>query len=107
LPAKFVIHTVGPVWNGGSHGEPALLASCYRNSLRLAAQHGIKTIAFPAISCGVYGFPIKQAARIAVREIQQFIEREKRIEQVFISCFTDQVYAAYTEALKPASANSE
>jgi O-acetyl-ADP-ribose deacetylase len=102
LPARFVIHTVGPVWHGGGHGEPELLASCYRTTLRLAIEQNVKTIAFPAISCGVYGFPIDQASRIAIREIVNFIEREKRIEKVFISCFTDQVFDAYTAALDSA-----
>jgi O-acetyl-ADP-ribose deacetylase (regulator of RNase III) len=105
LPAKFVIHTVGPVWRGGSHNEAELLASCYRTSLSLAVEHGVKTMAFPAISCGVYGFPIGRASQIAVREIHQFIQREKTIAKVFISCFTDEVYAAYTAAL-PASSES-
>ena len=68
LPAQHVIHTVGPVWSGGKHGEPDLLASCYRESLKLAAGHQLKTVAFPAISCGVYGYPLEQAVRVAVRE---------------------------------------
>ncbi len=99
LPAKFVIHTVGPVWSGGSRGEPELLASCYRTSLCLAVEHGVKTIAFPAISCGVYGFPIDQAAPIAVREILKFLAGKEAMDTVLISCFTDQVYAAYLAAL--------
>ena len=73
LPAKFVIHTVGPIWRGGSHGEPELLASCYRESLRLAEEHGVKTMAFPAISCGVYGYPIADATEIAVRETRKVL----------------------------------
>jgi O-acetyl-ADP-ribose deacetylase (regulator of RNase III) len=99
LPAKFVLHTVGPVWRGGKHGEAELLASCYRTSLRLAIEHQVRTMAFPAISCGVYGYPIGQAARIAIREIGQFLEREDGIQKVFISCFTAEVYDAYREAL--------
>ena len=72
LPARFVIHTVGPVWRGGQHGEPALLASCYRSALTLAQEHGLQSVAFPAISCGVYGYPIELAAGIAVREVRGF-----------------------------------
>jgi O-acetyl-ADP-ribose deacetylase (regulator of RNase III) len=75
LAARFVIHPVGPVFRGGHHGEPELLARCYRNSLALAAKHELTTIAFPAISCGVYGFPVEHAARIAVREVSEFLER--------------------------------
>ena len=75
LPARFVIHTVGPVWRGGRYGEAALLASCYQQSLDLAAEYGLATIAFPAISCGVYGYPIGEAAAIAVREIRNFLGR--------------------------------
>jgi O-acetyl-ADP-ribose deacetylase len=72
LPARFVIHTVGPVWRGGQHGEPALLASCYRSALTLAREHGLHSIAFPAISCGVYGYPLEEAAAIAIREVRGF-----------------------------------
>lgn len=97
LPARHVIHTVGPVWRGGSEGEPALLASCYRNSLALAVQHGVRTIAFPAISCGVYGYPADQAARIAVREVAAFAGD---IERVIFVCFGDEICAAYDAALK-------
>src|SRR5438034_2045694 len=73
LPAKFVIHAVGPIWHGGDSGEAELLASCYRNSLTLAERHGVKTMAFPAISCGAYGFPIEAAAQIAVAEMKRFL----------------------------------
>src|SRR4029079_1448741 len=87
LPAKHVIHTVGPVWNGGERGEPELLASCYRSSLSLAVQHGLKTIAFPAISCGVYGYPIDKAVVIAVRECADFCGREPACAKItFASC---------------------
>src|SRR6186997_1952885 len=79
LPARHVIHTVGPVWNGGRRGEPKLLASCYRESLKLAAAHGLTTIAFPAISCGVYGYPLDQAVKIAVRECSNFLDRDPSI----------------------------
>lgn len=96
LPARFVIHTVGPVWRGGTSGEPELLASCYRNSLRLAVENGVKTIAFPAISCGVYGYPVDEAAKIAVRTIASF---EGPIERVILTCFGDDVCAALARAL--------
>ncbi|MGB2973177.1 MAG: O-acetyl-ADP-ribose deacetylase, partial [Candidatus Competibacter sp.] len=71
LPARYVIHTVGPIWGGGDRGEPELLASCYRNSLELAMENGVRTLAFPAISCGVYGYPLAAAARIALREVRK------------------------------------
>ena len=89
LPAKYVIHTVGPVWKGGNNREDELLASCYNKSLQLAVQNGIKTIAFPSISTGAYGFPVNRAARIAVNEINKFLETEegKSISKVFIVCF--------------------
>ena len=102
LPARHVIHTVGPVWAGGRRGEAKTLASCYRNSLALAAAHSIRTIAFPAISCGAYRYPVDQAAQIAVRETRAFLEQDARIEKVFLVCFGDEVYGAYARALREA-----
>jgi O-acetyl-ADP-ribose deacetylase len=99
LPAKHVIHTVGPVWNGGTHGEDDLLASCYRNSLALAAQNWIKTIAFPAISTGVYRFPPDRAARIAVREVRSFLRDNPSIEKAIFVCFGSYAREAYEQAL--------
>jgi O-acetyl-ADP-ribose deacetylase len=95
LPAKFVIHTVGPIWQGGKQGEPELLASCYVESLKLAIQHEVKTIAFPAISCGVYGYPIEQACTIAVRETLNLLDEDCSIEKVIFACFNNEIYAAY------------
>ena len=95
LPARHVIHTVRPVWHGGTHGEDDLLANCYRNSLRLAAEHGLRTVAFPAISTGVYGFPLDRATRIAVRETQSFLATHPAIERVTFVCFGDDAYQAY------------
>jgi O-acetyl-ADP-ribose deacetylase (regulator of RNase III) len=99
LPAKHVIHTVGPVWRGGTHGEPELLASCYRNSLALAVEHGVRSIAFPAISCGVYGYPADAAARIAVSETARFLDAHAELERVIFTCFGDEVCRAYEAAL--------
>jgi O-acetyl-ADP-ribose deacetylase len=99
LPAKHVIHTVGPVWNGGSYGEPELLASCYRSSFALAREHGIRTIAFPAISCGIYGYPIPQATEIAVYETLAALDSNVAIQQVTFACFGDEVFDAYQAAL--------
>jgi O-acetyl-ADP-ribose deacetylase (regulator of RNase III) len=95
LPAKYVIHTVGPVWSGGDRGEPELLASCYRSCFAIAREGGLRTIAFPAISCGVYRFPVKQAVEIAVRETRAELETNPAIEQVIFACFGDEVYSAY------------
>lgn len=100
LPAKWVIHTVGPVWHGGHHGEDALLASCYRNSLALAEAHAIRTIAFPAISTGAYGFPLERAARIAVKEIQDFLDHHASLEQVVLVCFGPKAYQVYFEIVR-------
>ena len=100
LPARYVIHTVGPVWRGGDHDEDALLARCYRNSLKLAAEQGVRTIAFPSISTGAYGFPLDRAARIAVREIAAFLEQDDSIEKVTLVCFSDRAYNSYLAALK-------
>ena len=99
LPAKYVIHTVGPVWSGGGRGEPELLASCYRESFRLAVAHGVKSIAFPAISCGVYGYPIDAATEIAVRETRVAVERAPSIQRVVFACFGRDVLAAYQRVL--------
>ena len=100
LPAKYVIHTPGPVWRGGGHGEPALLASCYRESLRLAAEHGCKTVAFPAISAGVYGYPLDQAAAVAVRAVRAFLaEHLGPVETVTFVCFSQRVKDAFDNAL--------
>jgi O-acetyl-ADP-ribose deacetylase (regulator of RNase III) len=98
LPARHVIHTVGPVYRGGGALEAGLLASCYRNVLLLALAHGIRTLAFPAISCGVYGYPPREAARIAVGNISGFIADEPRIDQVDLVCFNAATYYAYEDA---------
>jgi O-acetyl-ADP-ribose deacetylase (regulator of RNase III) len=100
LPAKYVIHTVGPVWQGGVQGEPELLASCYRASLALAAAHGAGRIAFPAISCGVYGYPLERAVRIAVRECAQFAAAQVQIEQIVFACFGPGMLSLYRAELK-------
>jgi len=100
LPARFVIHTVGPVWNGGSYREPEKLASCYRNSLLLANQHQIRTIAFPGISTGVYGYPKEKAAAIAVREVRQFAETHDLPEEVIFVAFDDESCRIYEQLLQ-------
>ncbi len=99
LPAKYVIHTVGPVWNGGNNNEPEKLASCYRRSLELAVENGLKTIAFPNISTGVYGYPKKEAAQIAVNEIKSFLNNTKTIEQVVFCVFDDENFKIYSNLL--------
>src|SRR5436853_2137083 len=95
LPARFVIHAVGPVWRDGQSGEPELLASCYRNSLALVKEHDLKSIAFPAISCGVYGYPIEKAVAIAVSEVIAFTDGHRGVEQVLFACFGDDLLDAY------------
>ena len=98
LPAKHVIHTVGPVWHGGNNGEPELLANCYRNSLRLAVEHGAHTIAFPAISCGIYGYPIREACEISVREVRKFLASTDAIDTVLFVAFGTDVAEAWRDA---------
>ncbi len=99
LPAEYVIHTVGPVWNGGKKNEPQLLASCYRRSLEVAAENGVKTIAFPGISTGVYGFPKNEAAQIAVKEVQSFLSRSDALEQIVFCVFDDESFRIYNHLL--------
>ena len=103
LPAKHVIHTPGPVWRGGNHNEPELLASCYRSSLRLAEENGCRTLAFPSISTGVYRFPLEKAAAVAVKEILEFLEHSQVVREVTLVCFDDRTKAAYDAALKKQS----
>lgn len=91
LPAKYVIHTVGPVWNGGTTSEDQLLASCYRESMRLANEYELKSIAFPAISCGVYRFPIERACAIAVSEVHRVLKEGSSVEHVIFACFNDNI----------------
>jgi O-acetyl-ADP-ribose deacetylase len=100
LPAKFIIHAVGPRYRDGRHGEPELLASCYTESLKLAVAHGVRSIAFPAISCGIYGYPVPDAARIAVGTVADFLAREQSIERVVLACFGGDVLSAYQAALR-------
>jgi len=99
LPAKWVIHTVGPVWRDGRHGEDDLLSSCYRNSLALAQENRVRSIAFPSISTGAYGFPLERAARIAVTELEKFLEQNSSLEKVVLVCFGRSAFDIYREAL--------
>jgi len=99
LPACFVIHTVGPIWRGGKHGEPETLADCYRNSLQLAVENGIKTIAFPAISCGAYGYPIPEAAQIALKTTREFLAHTDRLEKVIFVLWGEEIYDVYRQLL--------
>jgi len=99
LPAKWVIHTVGPVWRGGNYEEDKLLADCYRNSLSLAVQNEVKTIAFPSISTGAYGFPVARAAKIAVNEIARFLKNDDFLEKIIIVAFDQNTYRHYEEAV--------
>ncbi len=99
LPARHVIHTVGPVWRGGSHGEPDLLASCYRRSLELASEYNLTSIAFPNISTGVYGYPKDKAADVAVAAVSRFMEQPTSVQDVVFVCFDDENYQLYQDRL--------
>jgi O-acetyl-ADP-ribose deacetylase (regulator of RNase III) len=99
LPAKFVIHAVGPVWNGGGSGEEDLLASCYRNALAIAVDNAIRTIAFPAISTGIYGFPLTRATKIAVTEVRNFLKKQSKVEEVIFCCFDGRTAEVYREVM--------
>jgi len=99
LPAKWVIHTVGPVWQGGIYGEPELLASCYQSALELAASKGMASIAFPAISTGAFGYPARKAARVAVREIIHFQKDHDQPKEIILACFDSEMEAIYRSLL--------
>jgi O-acetyl-ADP-ribose deacetylase (regulator of RNase III) len=103
LPARHVIHTVGPIWSGGNRGEPEILANCYHNSLRVAVENGVRTIAFPAISCGAYRYPIADAARIALETTSDFLRGTDFITAVTFVVSTDEIEAAYRRLLEPGS----
>ncbi|MGL5632159.1 MAG: O-acetyl-ADP-ribose deacetylase [Azovibrio sp.] len=99
LPAKYIIHTVGPVWRGGTNGEPGLLASCYRRSLEIAANNSIASIAFPSISTGIYGYPIKEAAEIAISTVRSSLEEFSTLHEVIFCCFSPDDLAIYEKTL--------
>src|SRR6476660_4752225 len=100
LPARFVIHTVGPIWRGGKNDEARTLANCYRNSLQLAVENEIKIVAFPAISCGAYGYPIKEAAQIAFKATREFLAVSDELQRVIFAVWDEDVYDAYRKALQ-------
>ena len=100
LPARNVIHTVGPIWNGGGHGERELLASCYVSCFEIAHKHGLRSLAFPAISCGIYRFPVELAVEIAMRETVAELSSSDAIEKVAFACFDEAVYASYSRAVQ-------
>ena len=106
LPARYVIHTVGPVWSGGNRGEPELLRNCYRNSVALAARHGVKSIAFPSISTGAYGYPVEQAARIAVAAVRKSLREPGSVELVRFVCFSRGDWEIYRALLGEQGARS-
>jgi O-acetyl-ADP-ribose deacetylase (regulator of RNase III) len=101
LLARHVIHTVGPVWYGGHQGEPEALAACYRSVMEISAAHSFASLAFPAISCGVYGYPLDAAARIATHELQNAVAKQPGLQAIVIACFSDAVLEAYRQALQP------
>jgi len=99
LPVRYVIHTVGPIWRGGAQGEAVQLASCYRESLRLATENGIKIVAFPTISCGVYAYPLEEAARIAIREITDFLAHHDAVKKIYLVCYRTEICEVYRRLL--------
>lgn len=99
LPARYVIHTVGPVWQGGSEGEPQLLASCYRRSLELAQEHGVRSLVFPSISTGVYGYPVREAAKVAIQSVQDFVRNTPAFDEVVFCCHSDGDLQVYEKLL--------
>jgi O-acetyl-ADP-ribose deacetylase (regulator of RNase III) len=99
LPARFVIHTVGPIWSGGKHDEAQTLANCYRNSLQIAVENEIRTIAFPAISCGAYGYPVEEATQIALKTTREFLANDDKIDKVMFVLWGDDIYDAYRRLL--------
>ncbi|CAB3884458.1 O-acetyl-ADP-ribose deacetylase [Achromobacter mucicolens] len=102
LPARFIIHTVGPVWRGGDHGEPALLASCYRRCIALAEEKGVGSIAFPSISTGIYGYPVELAARVAVDTVRESLSQDSPVQEVTFCCFSDADLEHYKRVLNQA-----
>jgi O-acetyl-ADP-ribose deacetylase (regulator of RNase III) len=100
LPAKFVIHAVGPRWRGGTHGEPGLLASAYKSAMALAKENGVRSIAFPAISCGIYGYPVEEAARIAVDTVRKHAAGMPELARAVFVCFDEKTYEAYRAAME-------
>lgn len=107
LPAKYVIHTVGPTWRGGVRGEPKLLCSCYEETLNIALKNGIKTLAFPTISCGIHGYPASQAATIAIKEAADFLKQHEEIESVSFVCYDDTLFEIYQRALDTIAVHHE
>jgi O-acetyl-ADP-ribose deacetylase (regulator of RNase III) len=107
LPARYVVHTVGPIWQGGGHGEAERLASCYRASLELARGHAIDAIAFPAISCGVFGYPVAAAVAIAVREVRGRLERDLSPRRIVFCCFGAEIASAYRRELADETARAD
>jgi O-acetyl-ADP-ribose deacetylase (regulator of RNase III) len=100
LPARWVIHTVGPVWKGGARNEAALLASCYENSLRLAVERNLRSIAFPAISTGAYAYPLKEATEIAIREVRRFTKESEALQEVVFCCYSGEHFATYKKLME-------
>ncbi|MCB1169524.1 MAG: O-acetyl-ADP-ribose deacetylase [Leptospiraceae bacterium] len=107
LKARFVIHTVGPIWRGGNQREPELLASCYRESLKLAIQNGLSTLAFPSISTGVYGYPLEQASEIAVQTVSEVLESDQTIKEVTFCCFDERALSIYSKLLATGQTSGE